>query len=426
MSSFVDNGKTLTLDQLIERGVLEVSGGILDKSPAKQAIFANDYYREVANRKSKSDIAKIAKNTGFSEEKIGVVRRHIFEDNELLLEYHNLYAFIKSALLEDRMNYVFIDEVQLCKDFQKPVETLFNCKNVDLYLTGSNADLLSGELATFLSGRYVTIDMLPFSFCEYLECIKENNFPAQTTEENYYDYVKFGSMPFTVQLKKNTESVYQYLNGVYNTIIVKDIARRHQIKDVAVLEAVIKFMFQNCGNFCTSKKISDTLTSSGRKTSQPTVENYMHFLEECFLVYRVERYDVRGKELLKNISKYYIADTGLRNMLLGYRNIDMGHILENQIFLELKRQHFTVYTGRNLDAEIDFVAKNQTSLFYIQVAETVKDEETLKRELAAFKNIPDSYPRILITMDRNLNSDFNGIRNINALDFLTGKEKLVF
>ena len=268
--------------------------------------------------------------------------------------------------------------------------------------------------------------MLPFSFCEDLECIKENNFPAQTTEENYYDYVKFGSMPFTVQLKKNTESVYQYLNGVYNTIIVKDIARRHQIKDVAVLEAVIKFMFQNCGNFCTSKKISDTLTSSGRKTSQPTVENYMHFLEECFLVYRVERYDVRGKELLKNISKYYIADTGLRNMLLGYRNIDMGHILENQIFLELRRQHFTIYTGRNLDAEIDFVAKNQTSLFYIQVAETVKDEETLKRELAAFKNIPDSYPRILITMDRNLNSDFNGIRNINALDFLTGKEKLVF
>lgn len=362
---------------------------------------------------------------GVSERQITYIR---LDDlyNELLLEYHNLYAFIKSALLEDRMNYVFIDEVQLCKDFQKPVETLFNCKNVDLYLTGSNADLLSGELATLLSGRYVTIDMLPFSFCEYLECIKENNFPAQTTEENYYDYVKFGSMPFTVQLKKNTESVYQYLNGVYNTIIVKDIARRHQIKDVAVLEAVIKFMFQNCGNFCTSKKISDTLTSSGRKTSQPTVENYMHFLEECFLVYRVERYDVRGKELLKNISKYYIADTGLRNMLLGYRNIDMGHILENQIFLELRRQHFTVYTGRNLDAEIDFVAKNQTSLFYIQVAETVKDEETLKRELAAFKNIPDSYPRLLITMDRNLNSDFNGIRNINALDFLTGKEKLVF
>lgn len=362
---------------------------------------------------------------GVSERQITYIRLDDL-DNELLLEYHNLYAFIKSALLEDRMNYVFIDEVQLCKDFQKPVETLFNCKNVDLYLTGSNADLLSGELATLLSGRYVTIDMLPFSFCEYLECIKENNFPAQTTEENYYDYVKFGSMPFTVQLKKNTESVYQYLNGVYNTIIVKDIARRHQIKDVAVLEAVIKFMFQNCGNFCTSKKISDTLTSSGRKTSQPTVENYMHFLEECFLVYRVERYDVRGKELLKNISKYYIADTGLRNMLLGYRNIDMGHILENQIFLELKRQHFTIYTGRNLDAEIDFVAKNQTSLFYIQVAETVKDEETLKRELAAFKNIPDSYPRILITMDRNLNSDFNGIRNINALDFLTGKEKLVF
>ena len=363
------------------------------------------------------------RNEGISDSQIIFIRLDDLE-NDLLLHYSNLYAFVKSALLEDKMNYVFIDEVQMCHDFQKAVLSLFNYKNVDLYLTGSNADLLSGELATLLSGRYVTIDMLPFSFSEYLECTKDNNFPEQSLEESYFDYIRFGSMPFTVQLQKNQESIYQYLNGVYNTVIVKDIARRHQIKDMEVLESVIKFMFENCGNICTSKKISDTLTSSGRKTTQPTVENYMHFLEECFLIYKVERYDVRGKERLKNLAKYYITDIGLRNMLLGFRNIDMGHILENLVFLELKRKHFEIFTGRNNEAEIDFVVKKQNQILYIQVAESVKDSATLERELSAFKNINDSYPRILITMDKSLNEDYNGVRNINALDFFTGKIEL--
>lgn len=363
------------------------------------------------------------RNEGISDSQIIFIRLDDLE-NELLLHYSNLYAFVKSALLEDKMNYVFIDEVQMCHDFQKAVLSLFNYKNVDLYLTGSNADLLSGELATLLSGRYVTIDMLPFSFSEYLECTKENNFPEQSLEESYFDYIRFGSMPFTVQLQKNQESIYQYLNGVYNTVIVKDIARRHQIKDMEVLESVIKFMFENCGNICTSKKISDTLTSSGRKTTQPTVENYMHFLEECFLIYKVERYDVRGKERLKNLAKYYITDIGLRNIVLGFKNINMEVTLENLVFLELKRKHFEIFTGRNNEAEIDFVVKKQNQILYIQVAESVKDSATLARELSAFKNINDSYPRILITMDKSLNEDYNGVRNINALDFFTGKTEL--
>lgn len=363
------------------------------------------------------------RNEGISDSQIIFIRLDDLE-NELLLHYSNLYAFVKSALLEDKMNYVFIDEVQMCHDFQKALLSLFNYKNVDLYLTGSNADLLSGELATLLSGRYVTIDMLPFSFSEYLECTKENNFPEQSLEESYFDYIRFGSMPFTVQLQKNQESIYQYLNGVYNTVIVKDIARRHQIKDMEVLESVIKFMFENCGNICTSKKISDTLTSSGRKTTQPTVENYMHFLEECFLIYKVERYDVRGKERLKNLAKYYITDIGLRNIVLGFKNINMEVTLENLVFLELKRKHFEIFTGRNNEAEIDFVVKKQNQILYIQVAESVKDSATLERELSAFKNINDSYPRILITMDKSLNEDYNGVRNINALDFFTGKTEL--
>ena len=363
------------------------------------------------------------RDSGIDENQITYIRLDDLE-NELLLNYSNLYAFIKSGLIENKMNYVFIDEVQLCQDFQKAIESLYNKKNVDLYITGSNSQILSGELATLLSGRYVTIDMQPFSFSEYLECAKENHFPNQSIEDNYFDYVRIGRLPFTLQLEKNQENIFQYLNGVYNTIIVKDIARRHQIKDISVLESVIRYMFNNCGNICTSKKISDTLTSGGRKTSQPTVESYMRFLEECFLVYKVERYDVRGKEILKNLAKYYIADTGLRNMLLGFRNIDTGHILENMIFLELKRRKYEIYTGRNLEAEIDFVVKNQFTMFYIQVAETVNDENTLQRELSAFKNIKDSYPRVLITMDKTPNEDFNGVRHINALDFLLGKVDL--
>ena len=183
-------------------------------------------------------------------------------------------------------------------------------------------------------------------------------------------------------------------------------------------------MFENCGNICTSKKISDTLTSSGRKTTQPTVENYMHFLEECFLIYKVERYDVRGKERLKNLAKYYITDIGLRNIVLGFKNINMEVTLENLVFLELKRKHFEIFTGINNEAEIDFVVKKQNQILYIQVAESVKDSATLERELSAFKNINDSYPRILITMDKSLNEDYNGVRNINALDFFTGKIEL--
>ena len=345
-------------------------------------------------------------------------------ENENLLDYHNLHSYIKERLLPDKMNYVFIDEVQLCKDFQKTIESIYNKKYCDVYLTGSNAEILSGELASYLSGRYITIELQPFSFSEYLLCAKENHFKEQSIEKSYRDYVRFGSMPFTLQLNRNQENINQYLNGVYNTVLVKDVATRHQINDISVLESVIKYIFQNCGNICTSKKISDTLNSSGRKTSQPTVENYMRYLEECFLVYAVSRYDVRGKEILKTLSKYYIADTGLRNMLLGYRNIDTGHILENLVYLELRRLKYKVFTGKNAENEIDFVALKADKTLYIQVSETVKDSETLKRELKAFNNIKDAYPRILITLDDSPNADYNGVRNINALDFLTGKVEL--
>ena len=360
------------------------------------------------------------KADGISENQIIFYRLDEIE-NEALLDYKTLYETVKSQL-SDKMTYIFLDEVQLCPGFQKAVDSLFNKKNTDIYITGSNSDLLSGELATLLSGRYVTIDMQPFSFTEYLHERSENGMDNQNLEQCYFDYVRYGSLPFTVQLKNDEQNINQYLNGVYNTILLKDISKRHQINDISILEAVIRFMFANTANICTSKKISDTLTSGGRKVSQPTVENYMHYLEECFMVYKVGRYDIKGKEYLKTLSKYYIADTGLRNMLLGYRNIDTGHILETLVFLELKRRKYELYTGKIGDLEIDFVAKNPDSINYIQVAESVKNQETLERELKPFSKIGDSYPRFLITMDKTPNEDYNGVRHINAIDFLCGKE----
>ena len=279
---------------------------------------------------------------------------------------------------------------------------------------------MSGELASLLSGRYITIHIQPFSFQEYLLCAKENNFPQQSTEEAFQDFFKFGGFPFTLQLGRNPEDIAQYISNVYDTIILKDIIKRHQIKDIKVLESIIRFMFSNAGKICTAKKISDTLTSSGRKSSQPTVESYLGFLEECFLVYKVDRYDIRGKETLKSLAKYYIADTGMRNMLLGYRNIDTGHLLENLVFLELKRRKYSVFTGKNGDKEIDFIAQSQNEIMYIQVSESLKAPETLERELSAFKNIRDSYPRILISMEQDFNKDYDGIRSVYAMDFLTG------
>ena len=358
-------------------------------------------------------------NEGMPQQQIVYYRLDELE-NESLLDYRALYERLKAQLVPDKMTYIFLDEVQLCKQFQKAIDSLFIKKNVDIYLTGSNSDLLSGEIATLLSGRYVTIDMQPFSFTEYLHERGENGLQTTDIAQCYLDYVRYGSLPFTVQLKNDERNINQYLNGVYNTILLNDISQRHQINDIANLEAVIRFIFANTANICTSKKISDTLTSGGRKISQPTVENYMHYLEECFMVYKVQRYDIKGKEYLKTLCKYYIADIGLRNMLLGYRNIDTGHVLETLVFLELKRRHYELYTGKVGDLELDFVAKTPRSVHYVQVAESVKDETTLARELKPFSKLRDAYPCVLITLDTTVNEDYTGVRHINALDFLQG------
>lgn len=326
-----------------------------------------------------------------------------------------LYEYINSRLNPNKMNYVFIDEVQRISDFQQACDSLYIKENVDLYITGSNSKLLSGELATLLSGRYVEIKMLPLSFKEYISYVGETDI-----EKKYVDYITRSSFPYTLKLESAKE-IRMYLDGLYNTVIVNDIAERKDISDISVLKDVIKFMFDNVGNLCSSTSIANTLTSSGRKISVPTVEKYLEALVESFVLYKVSRYDIKGKNYLTTGSKYYLSDIGLRYYLLGSKNADDGHILENIVYLELLRRGYEVYIGKNDNNEVDFVAINEKGLEYYQVSYTVKDEKTLARELKALDNISDHNPKYLLTSDFTPYTSHNGIKQINVYDWLLNK-----
>lgn len=338
-------------------------------------------------------------------------------ENEPLCEYHALYDYVKSKMLPDRKNYIFLDEIQHVKDYQKAVDSLFVKKNADVYITGSNAYFMSGELATLLSGRFVELKMLPLSFKEYVSAFDD----VLSKEELYRNYVYNSSFPYTVGLK-NRRNIHAYFDGIYNTVVLNDIVARRKIQDASMLKSVIKFMFDNIGNLCTVKKIADTMTSAGRKISNHTVENYLEGITDSLLMYRVGRYDIKGKEYLQLQDKYYLADIGLRYYLLGQQNVDQGHILENVVYLELRRRGFEVYIGKNGAAEVDFVVRDfDGNMEYYQVSWTVRDENVLERELTPLNSIADHNPKYLLTMDNDPPTSHNGIRQIFVLDWLLGK-----
>ena len=330
--------------------------------------------------------------------------------------YMELYNYVKERLNKDKKTYVFIDEVQNIDDFQKAIDGLYINKNIDLYITGSNAYLLSGELATLISGRYIEIKMLPLSFKEYLSVFDEN----VDKQEKLLDYFKYGSLPQTVQLFKiDSDLIDDYLDGVFSTVIYKDVMKRKNINNKMLLESIIKYIFSNIGSPISTKKISDTLTSMNRATSNHTVENYISALLEAFLLYKVDRFDAKGKNVLSSGYKYYIVDLGFRTHLLGKKaGQDMGHILENIVYLELLRRGYKVYTGKVDDLEIDFVAENKNGLEYYQVSLTTREEKTLERELRPLQKTGDFYPKYLLTMDRDLQADYDGIKKINVIDWL--------
>ena len=347
-------------------------------------------------------------------------------DYEELTDYKKLYEYIKSKMIGDKKNYIFLDEIQHVDKFEKVVDSLFIKKNTDLYITGSNAYFMSSELATLLSGRYIELKMLPLSFKEYYQAKLEyekleqkENRTLKTLIQYYNEYIVNSSFPYTLQLDSDLKNIHEYLSGIYNSVLLKDIVARLKISDVMRLESVVKYIFDNIGNLTSLSKIGNTLTSMGRKTDVKTIEKYIRGLTDSLLVHEVSRYNIKGKEFLSTLSKYYVADLGLRQMILGNRNIDMGHILENIIYLELIRRKGNVYVGQFDKNEIDFVVINSNEIEYYQVALTVLDENTLKRELNAFKNIKDNYPKYLITLDDVMvNTDYDGIKVVNALEWL--------
>lgn len=337
-------------------------------------------------------------------------------DNFELRNPKNLYAYIKPLLIEDKMNYLFFDEIQHVQDFPDIINSLNLKPNVDIYITGSNAYMLSSEIATLLSGRYIEIAMQPLSFKEYVDGTGEYD----NLQKAYNDYITRSSFPYTLELNTNSE-VSDYLTGLYNTIVVKDIMSRKRLPDVMMLESVIRFTADNIGNILSTKRIADIMTADGIKIDQKTVERYLNSLCETFFVYEAKRYNIKGKQLLKTLGKYYLVDIGLRRMLLGSRSFDAGRILENVVYLELLHRQKKVYVGKNDNLEVDFVAIDENNITYYQVAATVRDESTLKRELASLQQINDQYPKYILTLDDDPVADYDGIKRINALKWMMGE-----
>ena len=358
------------------------------------------------------------KNNNVSEDQIININ---LEDVDYHFEnYKDLYDYIKSKIDSKRKYYVFLDEVQNVSEFQKAVDSLYIKKNIDVYITGSNAYLLSGELATLLSGRYVEIKMLPLSFKEYVTAFDGKNYQYQSL---FLDYMRNGGMPGNISiLKSSPNDLDKYLDGIFSTIVYKDIMARNNISDKLLLENILKYIFDSVGSPISTKKISDTLTSKGISTSNHTVDNYISAFLESYLIYKAERFDVKGKSLLARDYKYYAVDQGLRSYLLGKKaDSDMGHILENIVYLELLRRGYKVYVGKVDELKVDFVAENREGLKYFQVALTVRDEKVLQRELKPLQKTGDHYPKYLLTLDIDLEADYEGITKINIVDWLLNK-----
>lgn len=362
-------------------------------------------------------------DTGVSPEQMVAVN---FEDlsYEDLLDYRKLYEYLSERITPGQYTYIFLDEIQKGNGFEKVVDSLYIKDNVDIYITGSNAYLLSGELATLLSGRYVEIKMLPLSFSEYAQLQTS----SKSNDELFSEYLSEGGFPYIATMDRTKEKTDMYLEGIYNTIIIKDIEERQnrrepdsskrKVNDISLLKNIGKFLASSVGNLISVRSVSDYIVSSGRKVSPNTVSDYIDALTEAFIFYPVERFDIQGKQLLQQNQKLYIADTGLRRYMLPKRNYDLGFTLENIVYLELCRRGYEVYVGKNGAAEVDFVVKKNEVMEYYQVTASLTDEATFKREIAPLRNIRDNYPKTILTLDRFTTGNYEGIIVKNAVDWL--------
>ena len=363
------------------------------------------------------------KENGVADEQIVSVNFEELEYEELL-DYKKLYQYLKARLVSGKTTYIFLDEIQKVSSFEKVVDSLYVKPNVDLYITGSNAYMLSGDLATLLTGRYVEIKMLPLSFGEFL------SMTGLEPEQGFPEYLRSGGMPYIAAMNRTDEKVSTYLEGIYNTVIVKDIEDRQarkesdpskrKITNIALLKTIAKYLASVIGNPVSVRSITDYLISNGRKISPNTVNDYVEALTESFIFYPAERFDIVGKQLLKANRKMYIVDLGLRNHILPRKNYDLGFSLENMVYFELLRRGYKVTIGRVGNTEVDFVAEKQGAYEYFQVTADMRAKETFDREIRPLENIRDNYEKTILTMDRLTPGNYNGIQVRYLLDWLIG------
>ncbi len=359
-------------------------------------------------------------NSGVSNEQIISIN---FEDVDFehLDDYKKLYEYIKPLLNPDKMNYIFLDEIQNVRDYQKAVDSLFIKEYCDVYITGSNAYFMSGELATLLSGRYIELKMLPLSFAEFCSGLKGDR-TSLSESEKFNLYLRYGSFPYVTKHELFNSDGMEYLSGLYNSVILNDVVARKKISDVSSLRSVTQFIFHNIGNITSITKIANTLKSGGRNTDSKTISKYLEGLCDSLLVYETPRYNIKGKEYLTAPNKYYVSDIGLRNLLVKGTDTDIGHVIENIAFLELGRRGYSVCVGKIDDLEVDFIATKGDDTHYYQISATTLDPNTLERELKPFSKIADHYPKYLLTLDTiHPNANYNGVKKINFIDWLLQK-----
>ena len=343
-------------------------------------------------------------------------------DYEELTDYRALYQYVKERLCPDKMNYIFLDEIQHVDAYEKAVDSLFLRENCDVYITGSNAWFMSGELATLLTGRYAELSMMPLSFAEFCDGLDEER-KSLPLNEKFTQYMETGSFPYVLKYQYGPAEAREYMDGIYHTILLNDVVKRLKISDVNMLESVTRYLMHNIGNRTTPSTIANTMVSRQRKIDPKTVDRYLRGLTDSLLFYEARRYNIKGKELLSSISKYYVCDIAMRNMLVRGRDSDIGHILENLVYLELRRRGYDVFVGQyGTDGEIDFVAIRDGQPEYYQVAQTALEDRVLQRELAPLRKIQDNYPKYLLTLDELFGEmNYDGIQKKNALKWMLEK-----
>ena len=361
------------------------------------------------------------RQSGVEENRIISINFEELEYEELC-DYRKLYNYIKDKLIEGKTTYIFLDEIQKVKDFEKVIDSIYVKSGTDIYITGSNAYFLSGNLATYLTGRYVEILVLPFSFKEYKEVVNKDN------EGAFSDYMKFGGLPFLTLMEKDIDKAYTYLEGIYNTVIVKDIEDRinlqitdndkRKIYDISLLKLIAKYLASVVGSPVSVRGITNYIVSSGRKVSQNTVSDYVEALKEAFIFYEVSRFDIVGKQILSSNKKYYIVDLGLRNYILPRKNYDLGFSIENIVYFELLRRGYNVNIGKQDKEEVDFVAVKNGIITYIQVTADMTAKETFEREIRPLNMIKDNYEKIILTLDKLTLGDYSGIQVKNLMEWL--------